>query len=756
MARRIAGLILVLVWLAATAAQADRQEPTIGDLAGMAPADSTAFAAFTPRPGTRFDVAAWKQGLGEDVQRQVAQAETWLGTTLEDLFTWARPSGFFVLLSAPTADSLAVLSGQAQAELPDLALALSLRDEAAARRAVERFVSLHGQDLELQARSLKGVSLWAPPEGVPGPALAFGKGHLLVGSPSGVARLARSFQQAAPGLARDPLFRQALGQVPARHGAFLYVPVRKAVAGMHDGGMMEEEILETARAFEYVVTGEVRRGDRWTTDAFLQLQPRTSSPLVWPLLIPARPSRDLAGWIPADVASYASVEVDTFYRPTVALTRWAGAFTGAFMGGQSLPAGALAQALYALEGRLACAVDSGPDGTAEPTLLLAAGVRDLPGLLDTATRLESAAAEKTARQAYDGCASNLSSLSSALEVYRDSGGGKYPDRLGLLVPDYLEALPTCPSAGVDTYSAGYRRAGESGGCSVACQGRNHQDMGVGPDLPASSSETGLEMPEGTPRVTPVKRESRRLQGATVHGYAGLPLLWTVKEKGQERILLLGFGPRAEALLLRSLQAGSGGDSLAEDPAYRRVMEDSQGTVIATGLVRARLLAQILKAGMDDAPPAVTEFFDQLVLEDAVGYVSMESGGVRSVSSTSLSSKMAASLGQTLHSLTKVRGHEHATACKSNLRNIATALEMYTTDNAGRYPTSLSVLARDGWYLKSIPTCPAAGCDTYSASYRSATDPDAYTLFCQGANHANVGYPADYPQYDSNQGLIESP
>ena len=113
------------------------------------------------------------------------------------------------------------------------------------------------------------------------------------------------------------------------------------------------------------------------------------------------------------------------------------------------------------------------------------------------------AAEKTARQAYDGCASNLGALSSALEVYRDSGGGQYPASLGALVPDYLKALPTCPSAGIDTYSAGYRRDGESGGCSVACQGRNHQDMGVGPDLPAYTSDTGLEMPEGTPKVTPV-------------------------------------------------------------------------------------------------------------------------------------------------------------------------------------------------------------------------------------------------------------
>jgi len=63
------------------------------------------------------------------------------------------------------------------------------------------------------------------------------------------------------------------------------------------------------------------------------------------------------------------------------------------------------------------------------------------------------------------------------------------------------------------------------------------------------------------------------------------------------------------------------------------------------------------------------------------------------------------------------------ACKSNLKNIATALEMYATDNRGRYPTGLDQLLQPPTpYLKQIPTCPAAGRSTYG-DYQMTYNPD---------------------------------
>ena len=58
---------------------------------------------------------------------------------------------------------------------------------------------------------------------------------------------------------------------------------------------------------------------------------------------------------------------------------------------------------------------------------------------------------------------------------------------------------------------------------------------------------------------------------------------------------------------------------------------------------------------------------------------------------------------------RARAQGQVTACKSNLKNIATALEMYSTDYGGRFPTAIaSGGALTPNYLRTLPTCPAAG------------------------------------------------
>ena len=98
------------------------------------------------------------------------------------------------------------------------------------------------------------------------------------------------------------------------------------------------------------------------------------------------------------------------------------------------------------------------------------------------------------------------------------------------------------------------------------------------------------------------------------------------------------------------------------------------------------------------------------------------------------------------------GRGSLTGCKSNLKNIATSLEMYSTDNQGHYPKSLAQVTPN--YLKVLPQCMAAQTDTYSASYHSAQKPDAYTFCCSGQYHTSSGIEsANYPQYSSYTGLI---
>jgi hypothetical protein len=72
-------------------------------------------------------------------------------------------------------------------------------------------------------------------------------------------------------------------------------------------------------------------------------------------------------------------------------------------------------------------------------------------------------------------------------------------------------------------------------------------------------------------------------------------------------------------------------------------------------------------------------------------------------------------------------------CYSNLRNIGTALEMYSSDNQGRYPQNLTDTMPG--YMKTLPKCPAARKITYL--YTRTEIPDNYTVWCQGENHIPV-------------------
>lgn len=97
------------------------------------------------------------------------------------------------------------------------------------------------------------------------------------------------------------------------------------------------------------------------------------------------------------------------------------------------------------------------------------------------------------------------------------------------------------------------------------------------------------------------------------------------------------------------------------------------------------------------------------------------------------------------------------ACKSNLKNIGTALEMYSTDNSGHYTASLSALTPN--YLRRLPECPQADEVSYkiatgNVGYNTAGFEDYYIVWCDGANHTSVKTPAGFPQYDGLRGLYE--
>ncbi len=112
-----------------------------------------------------------------------------------------------------------------------------------------------------------------------------------------------------------------------------------------------------------------------------------------------------------------------------------------------------------------------------------------------------------------------------------------------------------------------------------------------------------------------------------------------------------------------------------------------------------------------------------------------------------------------------RPEGRVTACKSNLKNLATALEMYSTDYHGRYAPRLELLTPN--YLRTLPTCPAAR-DRMSVArvvilsppatpYGAQLSQDSFLLYCSGTNHLNTSIQTpNFPQYDSHDGLTSGP
>ncbi len=98
-----------------------------------------------------------------------------------------------------------------------------------------------------------------------------------------------------------------------------------------------------------------------------------------------------------------------------------------------------------------------------------------------------------------------------------------------------------------------------------------------------------------------------------------------------------------------------------------------------------------------------------------------------------------------------------TACKSHQKNLASCLDLYSSDNGGRYPDRLDKLVPQ--YLKELPTCPSSHAG-YS-DYQASAVPDVFSFSCVGNNHAKAyaGFSTssdNFPAYHSENGLQDHP
>ncbi len=107
---------------------------------------------------------------------------------------------------------------------------------------------------------------------------------------------------------------------------------------------------------------------------------------------------------------------------------------------------------------------------------------------------------------------------------------------------------------------------------------------------------------------------------------------------------------------------------------------------------------------------------------------------------------------------KARAYSKLAACESNLKNLATALEMYATNNSGNYPPSLDYLTEDygdGPIMKHMPECPACQKPYIYAAENSEKEND-FMLHCGEKNvHKDADIEGDgyFPQYTPGKGLI---
>lgn len=91
-----------------------------------------------------------------------------------------------------------------------------------------------------------------------------------------------------------------------------------------------------------------------------------------------------------------------------------------------------------------------------------------------------------------------------------------------------------------------------------------------------------------------------------------------------------------------------------------------------------------------------------------------------------------------------------TACQHNLRNLATAINQYHTENK-KYPDTLNEVLKEG-ILNSMPQCPVSDSDTYSAGYSFNNTTGEFTVYCSGNNHEVLGYSANEPYFTLSEGV----
>lgn len=740
--------------------------PKLADLAQETPKGAFWWVAVEARQDINAETLAGPiRDLRKDnpeVERVCQDLEKEVGQSLESLLKIYAASGYIAMF--PRAGRTSLMPQGSTAPL-DALMAISLYDAAAAEALLKakakdfKAESYHGQTVMLKE----------------GAGFCIASNLLLIGSSSEILHQALdTLKNSQQSLSAEARFQDATAHLPAlknRPGLGFYVdfaPIWNTL-GEHHSLYHDSETVERLRALPYSAGVLTAEQGKPVLEAFLKLEPKGdfAKALLKP---PANPGQ-LWGALPAGWGCAQDVDLIYLFDAILEVVRL-------------VPQGRVGSNMVLSRADLNSGSDRDKQIREAFTGEVAWGVHFVELLQGASQKLQGA----TQGSRSLACKSNLKNLATGLEMYSTDYAGRYPEELSKLTPNYLRTLPTCPAAQSMNYT--YEWHAQPDAFTLHCKGDHH---GMGEGTPAYTSTQGLLAPASADST-----DSAAASGAGADPLAGIalgvknrataekllaPLLesaqkidvdghpaWSFSAAqevylaflDQPSTLLVTFGPRGQDALKALMDCASGKTpSLAKQGEASAFMARHKNQCVAQSYLDLAALYPLLVQDLKKADPRVQALLARFALQSGkippdLWAVQVESDGLRFRNEGSAGSLVGGlALGSVIAvpNFIKARGQSQLTACKSNCKNLATGLEMWASDHQGRYPEKLSQITPD--YLRTIPTCPADGRDTYTETYRVTQNPDNFSFYCSGHSHTHI-VPDGYPQYEATQGLIDRP
>ncbi len=722
--------------------------PRAVEVAGKAPSNSAMVLGWSLQG--RADGTALVKALQEKPERRprlLVDLEERGGLKLPEILNLFDGSGF-ATLAASQSDQPAHCSAWRVAKGKDKALA--------------QWLDKVGEGRLQPGKAGDGQRLWLVGESW---SATLGQGWLVVSnSPQGGAALLKDLS--GPTVASTAQYKEALKEVPTDNSALaLYA----------DAAAWKEGLVAHVPLVSYFTTVELDAWDyaifsvdfgKKQTDGFVAIEtPKTkfADALRAPgglegRLVGSLPESSLQGGI--DLArvykALAAARVDSSPIAEMVLgssphleaqSDMLEGFTGSWVGASDL----LDTLIVATQ----------QDQVPEPSVRLVGGVKAVEPANRFISGAVASAQEDEDVDQLTMCYQNLKEVGTAMEMWSTDHAGRYPTTLEALVPDHLEAVPSCPVAGKPTYQleTGVKARGNTEGYqdfySLRCAGHHHPELQA--DYPRYNGVDGLitgPVAEIAPsEVVPVPST----EATREYEVGGMTVVLDDKAK----TATLGWGARGEewSKSPAAKQPGPVAQTLTwgEDALlgylyvdYTRVYEAARAAFSGTD---ATPQDELFLAVVEQAARWTGDLYDVHALKATPTGLRYQGRGFSSTPFFGGTGALAAAL--FVPNYRAAQQNAQLSGCKNNLVMVATGLEMWAVDHDNVYPETLSELNPD--YLLEPPLCPVSRTDTYSASYKKTKKDDGtptFQLYCAGHNHANAGLPADRPQYDSDQGLLE--